>query len=148
MYIRLGKAGEKTFHNEDIKDYQIGDLLPIIKNSDAKTLVLTSGSVIDNVVSDIHTKSLDYDVYSIPVVKPINKKQLCNLVTNYNQIIVVEEHQKSCGIGSAVIEVVSDAYNEGELLTYPKIERKAIDDVFFSVVGNQKYLRKLAGLNL
>lgn len=148
MYIRLGKAGEKIFHASDIKNYHIGDLLPLFTSPQNKTIVLTGGSIIDVVMDTIKEKTLPYDVYTIPVVKPINKSQLCQLAEEYDNIIVIEEHQKSAGIGSAIIESLSDSFYEGKLSLYPKIKRIAINDEFLNVVGNQKYLRELSNLNL
>ena len=76
MYIRLGKAGEKIFHKDQISDYKIGDVLPIINNN-SQTLVLTSGAILSRVMECVEEKALLYDVYTIPVVKPINEKMLC-----------------------------------------------------------------------
>ena len=147
MYIRLGKAGEQVFHPQEIQDYHIGDLLPILDRG-AETLVLTSGSILARVMESVETKALNYDVWTIPVVKPLNATQLCQLAENRRQIIIVEENQKSAGIGSAIIEVLSDAYNNGLLKTYPKIRRIAINDEFLEVAGSQRYLQQTAGLIL
>ena len=147
MYIRLGKAGEQVFHPQEIQDYHLGDLLPILDKG-AETLVLTSGSILASVMESVEAKALPYDVWTIPVVKPLNQVQLCQLAENRRQIIIVEENQKSAGIGSAIIEVLSDAYNNGLLKTYPKIRRIAINDEFLEVAGSQRYLQQTAGLIL
>ena len=147
MYIRLGKAGEQVFHPQEIQDYHLGDLLPILDKG-AETLVLTSGSILARVMESVETKALNHDVWTIPVVKPLNATQLCQLAENRRQIIIVEENQKSGGIGSAIIEVLSDAYNNGLLKTYPKIRRIAINDEFLEVAGSQRYLQQTAGLIL
>jgi transketolase len=99
-------------------------------------------------MESVETKALNYDVWTIPVVKPLNATQLCQLAENRRQIIIVEENQKSAGIGSAIIEVLSDAYNNGLLKTYPKIRRIAINDEFLEVAGSQRYLQQTAGLIL
>ena len=65
-----------------------------------------------------------------------------------NGLITIEEHQRSCGMGSAVIEVINDMYAEGEIQNYPMIHRIAIPDEFADVVGTQKYLREYEGLTL
>ena len=145
MYIRLGKAGEKVFHQNPIQNYKIGDLLPIIVNYN-ETAVLTSGSILSRVMESVEEKFLTYDVYTIPVVKPLNKAQICKIADNYGQILIVEENQLSGGIGSAVIEVLSDEFNNGKLYKYPKIKRIAINDVFLSITGSQRYLQDKAGL--
>lgn len=147
MYIRLGKAGEQVFHPQEIQDYHLGDLLPILDKG-AETLVLTSGSILARVMESVETKALNHDVWTIPVVKPLNAIQLCHLAEQRHQIIIVEENQKSAGIGSAIIEVLSDAYNNGLLKTYPKIRRIAINDEFLEVAGSQRYLQQTAGLIL
>lgn len=147
MYIRLGKAGEQVFHPQEIQDYHLGDLLPILDRG-AETLVLTSGSILARVMESVETKALNDDVWTIPVVKPLNVTQLCHLAEQRHQIIIVEENQKSAGIGSAIIEVLSDAYNNGLLKTYPKIRRIAINDEFLEVAGSQRYLQQTAGLIL
>ena len=148
MYIRLGKAGEKVFHTDVLENYQIGDLLPLKVTGKAEKAVLVSGSVLSDVIDDIDENHLDYDVFTIPVVKPINSEQLCEIAKKYQEIAVVEEHQKSAGIGSAVVESLSDSYYQGEIEQFPKIRRIAINDVFYSVVGDEKYLRNIAGLKL
>ena len=148
MYIRLGKAGEKIFHQDNLSNYQIGDLIPLKREEGNEKLVIVSGSILKVVMHDIEARNLAYDVYTAPVVKPINSKQLCSLSERYKEIVVVEEHQKSCGIGSAIIESLSDAYYNDAIKTYPKVRRIAIEDVFYSVVGNEDYLRELAGLKL
>ena len=145
MYIRLGKAGEQVFHPSEIQNYQLGNLLPMIDKG-SETLVLTSGSILARVMEAAPEK--DYDVYTVPVVKPLNQSQLCALAQNRQQIIIVEENQKSAGIGSAIIEVLSDAYNEGLLPNYPKVKRIAINDEFLEVAGSQRYLQTAAGLTL
>lgn len=145
MYIRLGKAGEQVFHPSEIQNYQLGNLLPMIDKG-SETLVLTSGSILARVMEAAPEK--DYDVYTVPVVKPLNQTQLCALAQNRQQLIIVEENQKSAGIGSAIIEVLSDAYNEGLLPQYPKVKRIAINDEFLEVAGSQRYLQTAAGLTL
>lgn len=147
MYIRLGKAGEQVFHPQEIQSYHLGDLLPII-NKGSETLVLTSGSILARVMESVETKHLDYDVFTVPVIKPLNQAYLCHLAEQRHQIIIVEENQKSAGIGSAIIEILSDAFNSGALSRYPKVNRIAINDEFLEVAGSQRYLQQTAGLIL
>jgi transketolase len=148
MYIRLGKAGEKVFHTSDIADYQLGNILPIVQKEDATTAVFTCGSILVNAMEAVTQKELPYNIYTVPVVKPINKGQLCELANKFDSFIVLEEHQKSCGLGSAIVEALSDAYEEDLITKFPRVKRIAINDTFYSVVGNQQYMREFAGLIL
>jgi transketolase len=99
--------------------------------------------------AQIVEKNLLYDLYSVPFVKPINQKQLKAIVEKHpDGLITLEEHQLSCGMGSAIVEQVNDLFSKGKISTYPKIQRIAIPDEFAPIVGTQNYLREYEGLKL
>lgn len=61
-------------------------------------------------------------------------------------IITIEEHQKSGGFGSAILEGFSELEEANKISKQPKLKRIAIQDQFLSVAGSQEYLRRLSGL--
>lgn len=149
MYIQLGKAGEKLVHVESDLSVQLGDILPIITRNENKKAVLSCGSITAMAKQQIDEGQLPYDLYSIPFLKPINSNQLHNIILGYPEgLITIEEHQCSCGLGSAILEQVNDLYESGRIESYPHIKRIAINDEFMSVSGSQKKLRQYAGLIL
>lgn len=149
MYIRLGKAGERIVHKEECRKLQIGDICNIKFVPQNKTAVLACGSILDSVNHQIEDEKLPYNLYSVPFVKPMNVEQLKQIVEQHpDGIITIEEHQKSCGMGSAMVELINDLYAEGQLGVYPKIKRIAIPDEFVGVVGTQNYLREYEKLKL
>lgn len=149
MYIRLGKAGEKTVHSEDSIDLKIGDICSVITREGNQTAVFACGNILDAALHQINEENLNYDLYSVPFVKPINKEQLINIIkTHPAGLITIEEHQKSCGMGSAIVEILNDLYYEGNIEVYPKVKRIAIPDEFADVVGTQVFLREHEGLKL
>lgn len=149
MYIRLGKAGEKTVHSEDSIDLKIGDICSVITREGNQTAVFACGNILDAALHQINEENLNYDLYSVPFVKPINKEQLINIVkTHPAGLITIEEHQKSGGMGSAIVEILNDLYYEGNIEVYPKVKRIAIPDEFADVVGTQVFLREHEGLKL
>lgn len=149
MYIRLGKAGEKILHTEKNIAVNIGDIFPVRLQKGNKIAVLACGSILNEANNQIEENSLPYDLYSVTFVKPLNLKQLKWIVENYpDGIITIEEHQKSCGMGSAIVELINDLYSEGELISYPIIKRIAIPNEFVDIVGTQTYLREYEGLKL
>lgn len=149
MYIRLGKAGEKTVHTEDSINLKNGDICSLITREENQTAVLACGNILDAALRQINDENLNYDLYSVPFVKPINKEQLINIVkTHPAGLITIEEHQRSCGMGSAIVEVLNDLYYEGDIEVFPKVKRIAIPDEFADVVGTQVFLREHEGLKL
>ena len=149
MYIRLGKAGEKIVHKEESLSLKIGDIVPVVKCEKNRRAVLACGNILASAKQQIESEHLQYDLYSIPFVKPLNKLQLQDIAVLYPEgLITIEEHQLSCGIGAAIVEQLNDLYAEEDLTSYPRVKRIAIPDEFASVVGNQSYLREVEGLKL
>lgn len=149
MYIRLGKAGEKVVHEEKELTLALGDICKVISEEVNKTAVLACGNILDAAYHQIKEEKLPYDLYSVPFVKPINKEQLLAILESHpDGFITIEEHQKSCGMGSAIVELLNDFYAEELIEKYPKVRRIAIPDEFADVVGTQVYLREHEGLKL
>lgn len=149
MYIRLGKAGEKVVHKENYLDLHLGDICPISVVKNNAVAVLACGNILDAVRQQIEKEQLPYNLYSIPFVKPMNVDLLKQIVMSHSGgLITIEEHQKSCGMGSAVVEMVNDLYATEQLPVYPVIKRIAIPDEFAGVVGTQQYLREYEKLHL
>ncbi len=149
MYIRLGKAGEKVAHTEEVLKINAGDILPVFLKEGNIKAVLACGNIMAAAKNQIIEQNLPYDLYSVPFVKPINNVQLKMIVEKYpDGLITIEEHQKSCGMGSAIVEQVNDLFSTGLLEKYPIIKRIAIPDEFAPIVGSQNYLREYEGLIL
>ena len=142
MYIQLGKAGEQLIRSE-LSNYIIGDIVPyrIAGNHEA---LLVTGSIASAIVTEENNQ--DKDIYTVPFIKPLNINAVKQIAEKYELITVIEEHQRSAGVGSAVVEVVNDLYFKGQIIKYPKVQRIAIDDIFQDVSGSQMFLRKRAGL--
>ena len=142
MYIQLGKAGEKLIHEKELS-LNVGEILPYRVNN-KKEAIIVNGSIAYSIVNSADADNMD--IYTLPFIKPINAGQIAKIANAYETITVIEEHQKSCGAGSAVIEQISDFFFEGKVTKFPKVHRVAIDDYFQDVSGSQMYLRKRAGL--
>lgn len=142
MYIQLGKAGEKLIHEDELS-LNVGDILPYRVNN-KKEAIIVNGSISYSIVNSEGANNKD--IYTLPFVKPINIGQIAKIANTYEAITIVEEHQKSGGVGAAVIEQISDLFYEGQVATYPKVHRIAIDDYFQDVSGSQQFLREKAKL--
>ena len=92
--------------------------------------------------------NLNYGLYSFPFIKPIDEKALKQISEVYENVITLEEHQRSAGFGSAVLECLNDLTERNEITSIPRVRRIAIPDKFIHVAGSQDHLRKLSGLIL
>lgn len=142
-YLRLGKAGENIIHeNEDTFDW--GESCEIFNGNE--TAILATGSIIDVAKKHIKSNNLGYGLYSFPFIKPMSQTQLAEIAKKYSKIITIEEHQKSAGFGSAVLENLNDMLENNVISDLPKVKRIAIPDKFIGYAGTQDFLRKEAGL--
>lgn len=150
-YLRLGKAGEKNIdsniHDSALKNYVLGDLLPVVATGSIKCII-ASGSIASALQNEIVNNSLDIDLFTCPCVKPLRKESLMSIVSCYSVIDVYEEHQVSCGLGSALLEQINQLYAQGMLESYPKITIHGIEDEFEYLVGSQNSLRVKHTLSL
>lgn len=142
-YLRLGKAGEPSIH-EVTPGVQIGKGIELRPGAD--TAIIGCGSILKYAESYIVDNELNFGLYSLPFIKPIDKELLASIAEKYKRIITIEEHQKSGGFGSAVLETYNDLREEKRINSFPEVKRIAIQDKFISVAGSQEHLRKIASL--
>lgn len=146
VYMRIGKMGEPIIHRKEIGNISRGDLLLVLKGQ--KIAVLSTGSILKSAYNTIIGRQLGYGLYSCPFVKPINKVQLREIAIEYDEIITIEEHQRSAGFGSVILEQFNDMIEGGEVQNAPSVRRIAIPDLFYHISGSEDYLVDLAGLQL
>jgi len=142
-YLRLGKAGEPVVHSQPVS-LEFGKILPVITGS--QTAVITTGSMLSYAADYIRQHDLNWSLYSVPVIKPIDENGLAGIAKKYQQVITMEEHQKSGGFGSAVLETFNELRNQQLIEAIPRVKIIAIPDMFIGYAGTQDFLRKEAGL--
>ena len=139
-YLRLGKAGEPIVHKNEI-EIELGKMVPVIKGKG--TAILSTGALLKYSYDYIVDNKLNWGLYSFPFIKPLDLEGLKILADNYKKLITIEEHQKSGGFGSAILEGFNELQEDNKLIKFPKLKRIAIPDQFVSVAGSQNYLRKI-----
>lgn len=144
-YLRLGKAGEPLVHFGK-ENLVFGNINEIIKGQ--SVAVLTTGSMLYHAYTLINNGNMKYGLYSVPCIKPLDFNGLVDIANQYSSIITLEEHQRSAGFGSAVLEGYNDLIEAQKIYSLPRIKRVAIPDKFISVAGSQNYIRDLVGLTI
>lgn len=141
-YLRLGRGGEKRIH-EKIDNFQIGKA---IKVKEGKDIVMFSAGAIFEEVNEayeiLREKGYSPAIYTFPTVKPIDKEVINECSEKFDLIVTCEEHNIIGGFGGAVAEVMAEKrYRKAALL------RIGLNDIYATIVGNQKYLRDQYGLS-
>lgn len=136
-YLRIGKAGEPTFHGT-VPDIQPGRWLKV---RDGKTpnlaAIVSTGAALGMAMDHC----VDHAVFSLPLwgmkAKPAQSQQ----VNAFDTIITFEDHLVDGGFGSWLMEAVRD---QRELTS--RIEIKALGPEVCGAVASQQTLHRLGGL--
>jgi len=139
-YLRLNKKGAEGLtlppksNIKDVLEYYAG----------RTTAIFATGSILSEAImagETLYRQGVQIGVYSVPVVKPINRKQIEFLANRYENIITLEEHSVIGGLGSAVCEIVAESGARAQ------VTRFGILDEFTCKVGNCAELRKYYHMN-
>jgi transketolase len=144
-YLRLGKTREATVHVTEPK-FSWGKMLCAKEGRD--TVILSTGAMLKYAYDFVHRHRPEWGLWSVPFLKPIDDESLFYIARNYHQIITIEEHQRSAGLGSAILEGMNDLRERKRIESIPMVKRVAIPDMFAGVAGTPDYLRSLWGLVL
>ena len=143
-YIRLGRGKEPVVHKR-APFMEVGKAIGVFNASGkADIVVFSTGNMLHNslkAVEELHSKGLKIKLFSMPWIKPIDAPLITSEAKGCGLIVTVEEHIKTGGLRSAVIEVLSD-----ERINTP-VKSVSLPDAFQKVTGSQEYLRKLNGLD-
>jgi len=104
FYLRTTRGKTPAIYDEKEK-FEIGGFKvhKVRKSIKSKVLVVTAGITLHEALKA--QKVVDIDVIDLYSVKPINKT-LNQIIKNYQNIIVVEDHYPSGGIGDAVLSAL------------------------------------------
>ncbi len=146
-FIRIEKnvSGQEIKEIEDI--YRLQLRRPVAGGADAavpagkRVCIITAGLILEEALKA--GEILDAAVYTMPVIKPAPVADICRCFEDYDIVVTLEEHMRTGGLGSAVLETAADAGCFGKA----KLLRIGIDDCYAEPVGSTAYLRKLYGID-
>lgn len=141
-YLRIGKKNEPLF-NQQMPTTQIGSMNVIKHGSDICILVV--GTIIDLAVelqSKLEEHGKKIQLVSFHTIKPLDSEFLFGLANQFQHVIIIEEHSKHGGAGSAIFEWQVE--NNVRL----NISHFAIGDTFIDQVGSTSSARIKAGLDI
>ena len=140
VYIRLGRSKVPVIFDEDY-NFKIGKGVEL-KSGDDITIIATGVMVSKALEASkiLENEGISTRVINISTIKPIDKEIIIKAAQETKGIVTVEEHSIIGGLGSAVIEVVSEINP-----TY--VKRIGTEDVF-GESGNGNELLEKYGLSI
>ena len=143
IYIRIGKKGEPIITNSS-NNSRIGKANILCEGND--NLVIGIGPILSEAI-EAAKKTLNNGkstcIISMGSIKPLDESILFKMSEkNFRKWIVLEEHSRIGGLGSAILE-----WKEDNDVKTPKIKRFGANDEFLHNLGKQDYLRKEVGID-
>ena len=134
-YLRLDKTAAEEVALA--QPFSIGKSRIFREGTDL-TLIATGGILEEAVLAanELEKFGLDVKILGIHTVKPIDKEEILKSALETGGLVVIEEHNKDGGLGSAVAEVCMD-----HAVLPNKFLRIGLNNTFSSIVGSQHYLR-------
>ena len=142
-YIRIGKKGEPDLHAEhSILGIGKANLLKQGK----KILLLGIGPILSEALkarTALKQQGIHLGIASMGSIKPLDHQFLKQCAEEgYSHWISLEEHHQTGGLGSALLEWLSE-----QKMNTIQLKRMGISDHFVHQLGNQNYVREVVGLN-
>jgi transketolase len=141
-YLRLGKAGEPSFHS-DVPDIEPGRWLPVAPSSAADAelpMLLTAGAGLAIAMRwrETHAEYSGAAVSSMPLWSQASKVRQSEQVESVNRVVTVEDHLIDGGFGSWLLESVVNAGGLAE-----KIRVRGLRSEVCGAVGSQVLLNSI-----
>lgn len=110
VYIRLGRMAVDNVYDESYK-FKWGKGVELRKGADV-TIIATGIMVKESLkaAETLSEEGISARVINIHTIKPIDKDIIINAAKETKAIVTAEEHNVIGGLGSAVLEVLSDVY--------------------------------------
>jgi transketolase len=143
-YLRLGRAGEPTVHSTTpFPPFALGRAIKTREGSDV-TLIAGGGMLgtAMEAADELDHAGYGTRVLSMHTIKPLDRGALRAAALETSAIFTIEEHSIVGGLGSAVAELLLEEDHRPALF-----RRLGTPDATMHCVGDQQYLRKLAGLD-
>ena len=125
VYIRLNRESTPVLTNKN-DGFELGRWTTLKNGSDV--CLLGHGPILDQVLQageKLLEHGVSAKVVNASTIKPLDVGLLTNLAESYQELFVIEEHQKAGGLGGAVCEFVSQKET-----ARPKVTILGVDDVF------------------
>ncbi len=141
LYIRLGRAGEPCLHDNPIA-FEIGK--PSILSEGKNAAIFAIGNMVyqaKQVIEKLKAAGITASLINMHTLQPLDKTFIQQVGNAHDTLFTIEEHYINGGLGTAVLEALSESGFKGRL------ERIGIPNTPIGHIGSQDHLRDKIGLS-
>jgi transketolase len=136
IYIRLGKGGDEIITSRQ-QNYEIGK--SIMLKEPGVGLFISTGVMTQislKACKILENEGINCGVMHMHTIKPLDEDSLSTWIPRVNAVVSVEEHFRTGGLGSAILEFLNDKMNAKRI----NFSRVGIPDKYPSHYGSQSSL--------
>lgn len=137
-YIRLDRTGLPLVYKNK-KQINIHKGFTVLKRG-TDVFIIATGRMVDNALkisTELAKYSISVGVIDLFKIKPINKKVLSDVLKDIKQVVTLEEHFTTGGIGSSIAEIFATSFKS------PQLSIIGVPDCFCRRYGTREYLQRI-----
>lgn len=142
-YLRLARGGEAAVHSAPLSTDAGARMIELLPGGEV--VVIATGAILGEAVTAVaalRQNGHSVALFSMPFVAPLDRSALLAAIRPAKAVVVVEEHLTYGGVGSAVAESLAELP-----ANRPRLTCLGVNHVHRNTVGDQRFLRKLNGIN-
>lgn len=142
FYIRISKDKNLQVHKGHVS-LEEGRCIEIQPGKDAA--IIATGAMVsraEKLITLLRAAGIDSALYSLPFIKPIDKRQIIDIAASFKALFTLEDHSITGGLGSAIAEILAEKGNG------VSFKRFGLPDEFPHLVGSTDYLADEAGISM
>lgn len=141
VYIRGHRGSTPSILDPNAFKFELGKTYPLRTGKDIGVISCGHASQWAVEASDIlANREVDHSLLHVPTIKPVNEREIVDFCFAHDEIVTIENHQISTGLGGLVSEITS---NVGRA---PRITRIGVPDSW-APGGSIGHIRKHFGLD-
>ncbi len=142
VYVRLDRTGEPLIHTNTVEDLSAG---ASVLSTGTDLCIIATGRMVATALDAaklLSEQSISVGVVDLYRIKPLNAELLSDVINGSKNVITLEEHFITGGIGSAIAELIA------ERGLNCRFKRVGMPDQFVREYGSREYLRATIGLSV
>lgn len=134
VVIRYNKSSVRELKNDEVlDDIEIGKAY-ILREDKKNNVIISYGQTIIDITEAVDELNTDFTIINLSTLKPLDEDTILKQIKKANKVLIIEEALEAGGIGSAILELLSD---NG---IYKDVKLHALPDKFFESASRAELL--------
>ncbi|WP_300752169.1 1-deoxy-D-xylulose-5-phosphate synthase [uncultured Brachyspira sp.] len=136
VVIRYNKSSVRELKNDEVlDDIEIGKAYILREDKKNNNVIISYGQTLIDIIEASDELNTDFTIINLSTLKPLDEKTILNNIKKANKVLIIEEALETGGIGSAILELLSD--NE----IYKDVKLHALPNKFFESATRAELLK-------